>query len=221
MPSTWPCRARSMLPTIPLPTNCDFMKRIDLPVCVVDDDASIRESVESLLRAEGLRVETYCSAKEFLARSSAEGPGCLVLDVELPGLSGLELQRELFRAEPDIPIIFLTGHGNIPMSVRAIKAGAFEFLTKPFDPEDLLDAIQEGLLTREYGGSRKRDSSLHSDEIVGAGSAYRTLLKRIEMVAATDSTVLIQGETGTGKELMAREIHKISRRKDQPLVRVN
>ncbi len=197
------------------------MNRIDLPVCIVDDDASIRESVESLLRAEGLRVETYCSAKEFLARPSAEGPGCLVLDVELPGLSGLELQRELFRAESDIPIIFLTGHGNIPMSVRAIKAGAFEFLTKPFDPEDLLDAIQEGLLTREYGGSRTRDSSLHSDEIVGAGSAYRTLLKRIEMVAPTDSTVLIQGETGTGKELIAREIHKISRRKDQPLVRVN
>jgi DNA-binding NtrC family response regulator len=204
-----------------LPTYSDAMNRVDLPVCVVDDDASIRESVESLLRAEGLRVETYCSAKEFLARPSAEGPGCLVLDVELPGLSGFELQRELFRAESDLPIIFLTGHGNIPMSVRAIKAGAFEFLTKPFDPEDLLDAIQEGLLTREYGGSRSRDSSLHSDEIVGAGSAHRTLLKRIEMVAPTDSTVLIQGETGTGKELIAREIHKISRRRDQPLVRVN
>jgi DNA-binding NtrC family response regulator len=210
-----------MLPTVPLTTYSDDMKRIDPPVCVVDDDASIRESVESLLRAEGLRVETYCSAKEFLARASAEDPGCLVLDVELPGLSGLELQRELFRAESHIPIIFLTGHGNIPMSVRAIKAGAFEFLTKPFDPEDLLDAIQEGLLTREYGGSRKRDSSLHSDEIVGAGVAYRTLLKRIEMVAPTDSTVLIQGETGTGKELIAREMHKISRRKEQPLVRVN
>jgi DNA-binding NtrC family response regulator len=197
------------------------MNRIDPPVCIVDDDASIRESVESLLRAEGLRVETYCSAREFLERPSAEVPGCLVLDVELPGLSGLELQRELFRAEWHIPIIFLTGHGDIPMSVRAIKAGAFEFLTKPFDPEDLLDAIQEGLLTREYGGSKGSDSSLHSDEIVGAGSAYRTLLTRIEMVAPTDSTVLIQGETGTGKELIAREIHKISRRKDQPLVRVN
>jgi DNA-binding NtrC family response regulator len=197
------------------------MNKIDAPVCVVDDDASIRESVEGLLRAEGLRVETYCSAREFLARTSTEPAGCLVLDVELPGLSGLELQRELFRAESHIPIIFLTGHGDIPMSVRAIKAGAFEFLTKPFDPEDLLDAIQEGLLTREYGGSKVNDSSLHSDEIVGASSAYRTLLKLIEMVAPTDSTVLIQGETGTGKELIAREIHKISRRKNQPLVRVN
>jgi DNA-binding NtrC family response regulator len=141
--------------------------------------------------------------------------------VELPGLSGLELQRELFRSKSHIPIIFLTGHGDIPMSVRAIKAGAFEFLTKPFDPEDLLDAIQEGLLTREYGGSKPSDFSLHSDEIVGTSSAYRTLLKLIEMVAPTDSTVLIQGETGTGKELIAREIHKVSRRKGQPLVRVN
>ncbi|MGB8169701.1 MAG: sigma-54 dependent transcriptional regulator [Chthoniobacteraceae bacterium] len=197
------------------------MIKIDAPVCVVDDDASIRESVQGLLRAEGLRVETYGSAKEFLTRANAEPPGCLVLDVELPGLSGLELQRELFRAEAHIPIVFLTGHGDIPMSVRAIKAGAFEFLTKPFDPDDLLDAVQESLLTREYARPDATGSSSHSDEIVGGSSAYRTLLKRIEMVAPTDSTVLIQGETGTGKELIAREIHKISRRKDQSLVRVN
>jgi DNA-binding NtrC family response regulator len=197
------------------------MNKIAASVCVVDDDASIRESVEGLLRAEGLQVETYCSARDFLARASAEPPGCLVLDVELPGLSGLELQRELFRTEANIPIVFLTGHGNIPMSVRAIKAGAFEFLTKPFNPDDLLDAIQEGLLTREYGGGKASDSLPQSDEIVGASSAYRTLMKQIEMVAPTDSTVLIQGETGTGKELIAREIHKISRRNEQPLIRVN
>ncbi len=166
-------------------------------------------------------METYCSAREFLARVAVEPPGCLVLDVELPGLSGLELQRELFRAEAHIPIIFLTGHGDVPMSVRAIKAGASEFLIKPFDPDDLLDAVQEGLLTREYGGAMATSSAPHSDAIVGASRAHRTLLKQIEMVAPTDSTVLIQGETGTGKELIAREIHKISRRKEQPLVRVN
>jgi DNA-binding NtrC family response regulator len=198
------------------------MNKIDAPVCVVDDDASIREAVKGMLQAEGLRVETYGSAEEFLARTTIERPGCLVLDVELPGLSGLELQRELFRGEGRIPIIFLTGRGDIPMSVRAIKAGAFEFLTKPFDPDDLLDAVQEGLLTREYGGARvKDDSSSHSNEIIGASNACWTLLQRIEMVASTDSTVLIQGETGTGKELIAREIHKISRRKELPLVRVN
>jgi len=197
------------------------MNKIDTPICIVDDDVSIRESVDGLLRAEGLPVETYCSAGEFLARAKAQPPGCLVLDVELPGLSGLELQRELSRAESYVPIIFLTGRGDIPMSVRAIKAGAFEFLTKPFDPEDLLEAIQEGLLTREYRGSKASDSSPHSDEIVGASRAYQTMLQRIELVAPTEATVLIQGESGTGKELIAQEIHKISRRKEQPLVRVN
>ena len=195
------------------------MNKIDAPVCVVDDDDSIRESIEGLLRVEGISVETYRSAKEFLARPSGEPPGCLILDVNLPGLSGLDLQRELTRTDVYIPIIFLTGHGDIPMSVRAIKAGALEFLTKPLDPEDLLSAIQEGMLEREYPGAP--GSSPHSDEIVGASSAYRKVLKRIAMVAPTDSTVLIQGETGTGKELVALEIHKISRRKDQPLVRVN
>jgi len=197
------------------------MNMIGPPVCIVDDDLSVRESLEDLLRAEEIRVETYCSAKEFLARDRPEAVGCLVLDVDLPGFSGLDLQRELSRTDVHIPIIFLTGHGDIPMSVRAIKAGALEFLTKPFDPEDLLEAIQQGMLAREYTGFPGGNTLLHAGEIVGVSSAYRALRKRIEMVAPTDSTVLIQGETGTGKELVAHEIHKTSRRKDQPLVRVN
>lgn len=197
------------------------MTRIDAPVCIVDDDLSIRESVRSILRVEGLKVETYSSAIEFLARNNTVPPGCLVLDVELPGLSGLDLQRELFRVEPRIPIVFLTGHGDIAMSVRAMKLGAYEFLTKPCDPDELLDAIQEALMTGEYTGSPADVSARHSDEIVGNSNALRALYKRIEMVAPTDSTVLIQGETGTGKELIAHEIHKISRRNAQPLVRVN
>jgi DNA-binding NtrC family response regulator len=197
------------------------MNKTDTPVCVVDDDDSIRESIEGLLRVEGIPVETYRSAREFLARSQGGPPGCLILDVNLPGLSGLDLQRELSRSDVYIPIIFLTGHGDIPMSVRAIKAGALEFLTKPLDPEDLLRAIREGMLAREYTGSAGGGPSAHSDQIVGASGAYRRVLKRISMVAPTDSTVLIQGETGTGKELIALEIHKISRRKDRPLVRVN
>lgn len=195
------------------------MNNADALVCVVDDDSSIREAVRGLLRAEGWRVEAYRSADEFLARTSPEPPGCLVLDVEMPGWNGFELQRQLGQTEAYIPIIFLTGHGDIPMSVRAMKAGAFEFLTKPFNPDDLVDAVQEGLLNRarKTGGL----DTPHSPEIVGTGHAYRLLIKQIQMVAPTDSTVLIQGETGTGKELIAREIHKNSRRREQPLVRVN
>jgi transcriptional regulator with GAF, ATPase, and Fis domain len=129
-------------------------------------------------------------------------------------LTGFDLQRELTRSDMNIPTIFLTGHGDIPMCVRAIKAGAVAFLTKPFNLSDLFGAIQEAMLV-------SGESSPHSDEIVGASSAYRSVLKRIAMVAPTDSTVLIQGETGTGKELIALEIHKMSRRKDRPLIRVN
>src|SRR6267143_3885480 len=115
------------------------------PIYVVDDDASMRESLESLIRSTGLSVETFASSQEFLACPRPDAPSCVVLDVQLPGLSGLDLQRELAKADVQIPIVFLTGHGDIPMSVRAIKAGAVEFLTKPVHDEELLDAIQQGI----------------------------------------------------------------------------
>jgi FixJ family two-component response regulator len=111
-------------------------------VFVVEDDASVRRALGALIRLEGLAVQTFPSAQEFLAFSRPDVPSCLVLDVQLPGLSGLDLQEELAKADVQIPIIFLTGHGDIPMSVRAMKAGALEFLTKPFDDEDLLEAIR-------------------------------------------------------------------------------
>jgi FixJ family two-component response regulator len=114
-------------------------------VFVVDDDASIREALSSLVRSIGLSVETFSSAREFLQHKRAEAPSCLVLDVRLPGMSGIEAQRELAVADNQIPIIFITGHGDIPMSVRAMKAGAVEFLTKPFRDQDLLDAVQQAI----------------------------------------------------------------------------
>jgi len=114
-------------------------------VFVVDDDASIRDALKSLIRSVGLRVELFGSPREFLQGKRPDAPSCLVLDVRLPGESGLDLQRELAEANVHIPIIFITGHGDIPMSVRAMKAGAVEFLTKPFRDQDLLDAIQLGL----------------------------------------------------------------------------
>jgi FixJ family two-component response regulator len=114
-------------------------------VYVVDDDASVRNSLKRLLRSIGLDVRTYASAQEFLHSERPDAPACLVLDVRLPGLSGLDLQQELAAARVDLPIIFVTGHGDIPMSVRAMKAGAVEFLTKPFREQDLLEAIQRGI----------------------------------------------------------------------------
>lgn len=121
------------------------MKPLDPIVFVVDDDLSVREALSSLIRSVGLRVETFASAQDFLRHQRPDATACLVLDVRMPGLSGLDLQRELAHAGERIPIIFITGHGDIPMSVRAMKAGAVEFLPKPFRDEDLLDAIREAL----------------------------------------------------------------------------
>ena len=147
------------------------MKDTDAIVFVVDDDPSIREAIKSLIRLEGLRVETFGSAQEFLRNERPDLPGCVVLDVELPGLSGLDLQRELTAHAIKLPIIFITGYGDIPMSVRAMKAGATEFLTKPFRDQDLLDAIQEAL-------ERDRAARRHSKEIAELRRRFDALTSR-------------------------------------------
>ena len=194
------------------------MKATIPPICVVDDDAGVREAVESLLRAEGFSVELFATAQRFVARASQAPLSCVILDVELPGLSGLELQSELAKSGLSVPIIFLTGHGSIPMSVKAMRAGAIEFLTKPFEADDLLNAIQQAVSgTHSENLETKNDSK----DVVGESKALQATLGRIQMVAPTDSTVLILGETGTGKEVLAKEIHRRSRRADKPLIRVN
>lgn len=194
------------------------MKTMIPPICVVDDDAGVRESVESLLRAEGFEVELFASAQRFVARARTAPLSCVILDVELPGLSGLELQRELADAGLEIPIIFLTGHGSIPMSVQAMKAGAIEFLTKPFEVDDLLGAIQQAVSGTH---SDELEVTNDSSDMIGESRQLKSILQRIQMVSTTDSTVLVYGETGTGKEVIAKEIHKRSRRADKPLIRVN
>jgi FixJ family two-component response regulator len=147
------------------------VKDVDAIVFVVDDDLSIREAIQSLVRLEGLRVETFATAQDFLRRKRPDLPGCVVLDVELPGLSGLDLQRELAAHGIKLPIIFITGYGDIPMSVRAMKAGATEFLTKPFRDQDLLDAIQQAL-------ERDRAARRHSKEIAELRKRFDALTSR-------------------------------------------
>ena len=112
-------------------------------VYVVDDDPSAREGVAGLIRSAGLMAKTFASGEEFLAAARPKAPSCLVLDVNLPGVNGLELQQKLAKSDVQMPIIFLTGHGDIPMTVQAVKAGAVNFLTKPFDDEELLNAIRQ------------------------------------------------------------------------------
>jgi FixJ family two-component response regulator len=143
----------------------------DAIVFVVDDDSSIREAIKSLVTLSGLRVETFGTAQEFLQSKRPDLPGCVVLDVELPGLSGLDLQRELAAHGIKLPIIFITGYGDIPMSVRAMKAGALEFLTKPFRDQDLLDAIQQAL-------ERDRAARQHSREIAELRERFDALTSR-------------------------------------------
>ena len=131
------------------------MSEADSTVFVVDDDSSVRRATEGLVRSMGFSVQTFASATEFLDHWRVQGPSCLVLDVHLPGLSGLDLQRELTRSMVQIPIIFITGHGSIPMSVQAMKGGAVEFLTKPVRSRDLLAAIR-GAIERDRETQRTR-----------------------------------------------------------------
>jgi FixJ family two-component response regulator len=146
-------------------------------IFVVDDDRSVRESLRRLLTSRGLAVQVFPSASAFLAAARPDGPACLVLDVRLPGLSGLDLQRDLARSDAALPIVFLTGHGDIPMSVRAMKAGAVEFLTKPFREQDLLDAIRQAI-------ERDRQERRERQELAPLRRRYETLTPRQREVMA-------------------------------------
>ncbi len=165
-------------------------------VFVVDDDVSVREGLGSLIRSARLNVQTFASAQEFLARPRADVPSCLVLDVRLPGLSGLDLQKRMAEVNIEIPIIFITGHGDVPTSVQAMKAGAVEFLTKPFDDRDLLDAIQQAI-------KRDRAARLQEAEMAELYDRYDSLTPRerevMELVVSGMLNKQVAAELGTSE----------------------
>ena len=165
-------------------------------VFIVDDDPSIRAAVKGLLKSVGRPSESFASAQEFLSSGAAVKPGCLVLDVRLPGLNGLEFQRKLAETGIDIPIIFITAHGDIPMSVKAIKSGAVEFLTKPFRDQDLLDAIDQAL---ERDRVRRQDHR----EMAELGKRYDGLTERerevMQLVVSGMRNKEVAAELGTSE----------------------
>jgi RNA polymerase sigma factor (sigma-70 family) len=148
-------------------------------VFVVDDDPSVRRALGRLLRSAGLGAEAYASAQEFLAQERPDAPGCLVLDVQMPGLNGLELQRTLDEEHVCLPIVFITGHGDIPMSVHAMKAGAVDFLPKPFDDQNLLDAVRQAIAKDTQARRQRADFSVLQERIASLTPREREVLELV------------------------------------------
>jgi FixJ family two-component response regulator len=175
----------------------------DVTVFVIEDDARMRAATERLLKSVGLRVESFAAPKDFLTRKLPDGPSCLVLDVRLPGMSGLDVQRKLTEAGVQIPVIFITGHGDIPMTVKAMKSGAVEFLTKPFRDQDLLDAIQEALQLESETRQRQHD-------IQELQERYQTLTARerevMGLLASGMLTKQIASRLGTSE--ITAQVHR-------------
>jgi FixJ family two-component response regulator len=199
------------------------MPEANASVLIIDDDPEFRDSVVRLLRTVGLHTQQFSSVSDFLKADPPDGPTCLVLDVRLPGRSGLDLQRELAAANRQLPIIFITAHGDIPMTVRAMKGGAVEFLTKPFRDQDLLDAIETGLARdcarrksdKALGELRERFDTLSSREreimfLVAAGRLNKQIASDIGI---TESTVKVH-RTNLMRKMKARSLPELSRMAD-------
>jgi RNA polymerase sigma factor (sigma-70 family) len=182
------------------------MKETDSIVFVIDDDSSVREAIKSLIRSVGIRVETFGSAQEFLLSHRPDAPACLVLDVRMPGLSGLDLQGELAGAGIRIPIIFITGHGDIPMTVRAMKAGAVEFLAKPFRDQELLDAIRQAI-------DSDRAARRQQAEMAALRRRFESLTPRerevIELVVSGLLNKQIAARLGTSEITVKQHRHQV------------
>ena len=189
-------------------------------VLIVDDERSIRDSLRMILEYEGYRVDEAAGGAQALAKVADSPPDAVVLDIRMPEMDGLELLRAFRERGYDMPVLMISGHGDLSTAVEAAKRGAYDFFEKPLQRERVLLSLRNALeaegLRREAGKQRQ-----DPDELIGASAGMRRLRETIELAAPTTATVLVTGESGTGKELVARAIHKLSPRKDRPLIEVN
>lgn len=196
-------------------------------VIVVDDEAPIREAVQQWLSLSGFDVQLFSRAEDCLARLPEHFPGVVLSDVRMPGMNGLELLEQLHRRDPDLPVILLTGHGDVPMAVEAMRDGAYDFLEKPFTPETLLGSLRRALEKRALVLENRRlheqaDTRSRLDAtLLGLSPTMQTMRRQVQDLAQLPVNVLIRGETGSGKEMVARCLHDFGPRAKKPFVAVN
>jgi FixJ family two-component response regulator len=200
------------------------MPEEDSTVLVVDDDPQMRDSVGQLLRSLGMKVQLFASVSDFLNSDKPDGPTCLVLDVRLPGRSGLEFQRDLVAANRDLPIIFITGHGDIPMTVQAMKGGAIEFLTKPFRDQDLLDAIEVGLARDRARRASEKDLAALRERFEALSPREREIMVHVTQgrlgkqiagdIGLAEGTVKVH-RSRLMRKMKARSLPELSRMADK------
>ncbi|MFQ6573556.1 sigma-54-dependent transcriptional regulator [Pseudomonas sp. UM16] len=198
-----------------------------IQVILVDDDPHLRQALSQTLDLAGLKVLSLGDAQNLAARIDSDWPGVLVSDIRMPGIDGLELLQQVQAQDPDLPVLLITGHGDVPLAVQAMRAGAYDFLEKPFASDALLDSVRRALALRRLVLDNRSlrlalsDRQELSTRLVGQSSPMQRLREQIGALAGTRADVLILGETGAGKEVVARALHDLSSRRDGPFVAIN